>query len=245
MQRALNLLRDEPEFRRACFDEGLRAAGFEVVRRIDRPRPEDLCLTWNRQGSRDQEARRFQRVLVAENAYVRVKGWYALARDHHAGLGRWPVGGAERWASLGVELQQWRADDGEVVILGQRSMGEQHIASPRGWEELMQRRIGGRIRRHPGRKPATLIPIEQDLANARCVVTWASSAALKALTMGIPVFYGLGGWVGAGACRPVEEFSRGPLRDDGARLAMFERLAWAQSPISEIRSGEAIRRLLA
>jgi hypothetical protein len=206
LQRALNLLRDEPHFRRQCFDEGLRAAGFEVVKRIDKPRPEDLCLTWNRQGSRDQEARRF--------------------------------------ASLGVELQPWRADEGEVVILGQRSMGEKHIASPRGWEELMQRRIGGRIRPHPTRYSQS-IPLEDDLAKARCVVTWASSAALTALRLGIPAFYGLGGWIGASACRPVERFADGPLRDDAARLAMFERLAWAQSPISEIRSGEAMRRLLA
>jgi hypothetical protein len=244
LQRALNLLRDEPHFRRQCFDEGLRAAGFEVVKRIDKPRPEDLCLTWNRQGSRDQEARRFERVLVAENAFVSVKGWYALARDHHAGLGRWPVGDPKRWASLGVELQPWRADEGEVVILGQRSMGEKHIASPRGWEELMQRRIGGRIRPHPTRYSQS-IPLEDDLAKARCVVTWASSAALTALRLGIPAFYGLGGWIGASACRPVERFADGPLRDDAARLAMFERLAWAQSPISEIRSGEAMRRQLA
>lgn len=244
MQRALNLLRDEPQFRRDVFTQGLQAAGFEVVRKIDKPRPDDLCLTWNRQSSRDLEARRFQRVLVAENAYVRVKGWYALARDHHAGLGRWPVGSPERWASLGVELQPWRADEGEVVILGQRSMGERHIASPRGWEEQIQRKVGGRIRPHPTRY-APQIPLEDDLAKARCVVTWASSAALTALTMGIPAFYGLPGWIGASACRPVECFADGPLRHDAARREMFEVLAWAQSHVDEIRSGEAIRRLLA
>lgn len=220
---------------------------------------------WNRYGKYDDAARRFEaagaRVLVAENAYVPVKGWYALALGHHAGRGRWSVGGPERWVSFGIELQPWhypwgetvilsqharlkdRPHKHETVILGQRSIGERGIASPRGWEQSIQRKIGGRIRLHPG-KHGTAPPLERDLADAFCAVTWASSAALRALTMGVPCFYGLGGWIGAAACRPLERFADGPLRDDAARLAMFERLAWAQAPLDEIRSGEAIVRLL-
>lgn len=244
LPRAVNLLRPEPQFRRECFDEGLRAAGFKVVDKLARPEPDDVLLTWNRHGARDDEAKRFRRVLVAENAYIRLKGWYALALDHHAGRGRWAVGGPERWASLGVELKPWRPWGGEVVILAQRSIGERGIASSKGWEQTIQRRIGGRIRLHPGPR-APQAPLEQDLAKASAAVTWASSAALTALIMGVPVFYGLPGWIGAGAARPVAEFAQGPLRDDAARLATLERLAWAQAPVDEIRSGEAICRLIA
>jgi hypothetical protein len=243
LPRALNLLRPEPEFRHDVFTEGLQAAGFDVVERIADPKPQDVCLIWNRGRANDDQARRFSRVLVAENAYVRLKGWYALARDHHNGVGHWSVGGPERWASLGVELQPWRTGR-EIVILGQRGIGERGVASGRGWEDEARRRVGGRIRPHPGRDKDRAIPLEQDLKEAACVVTWGSAAAFQALIMGVPVFYGLKGWIGSRAGRHVENFSLGPVRDDAARLAMFERLAWAQSHVDEIRTGEAIRRLL-
>lgn len=241
---AVNLLRPEPQFRRECFDAGLRAAGFKVVEKIKHPEPDDVLLTWNRHGARDDEAKRFKRVLVAENAYIRRKGWYALARDHHAGRGRWHVGGPERLEALGVELEPWRPWKGETVILGQRMIGERGIASPKDWERVIRRRVGGRIRPHPGRRGAG-VPLERDLAGAGCAVTWGSSAGLDALRLGVPVFYGLGGWIGAEACRPVERFNEGPLRDDTARLEVFRRVAWAQAPIDEIVSGEAICRLVA
>lgn len=241
LPRALNLLRPEPQFRRDCFTEGLRAAGFDVVDQIDRPAPDDLVLLWNRRSSGHAEAQRFRNVLVAENAYVRLSGWYALARDHHGGLGSWPVGGPERWASFGIQPQPWRTGR-EVVVLAQRSIGEPGIASPRGWEAEIARKVKGRIRAHPARGEG--VPLEQDLAHARCAVTWGSSAGIQALIMGVPVFYGLRGWVGAPAARQVDEIKSGPLCDDAARLRMLERLAWAQSPFSEIRSGEAICRLI-
>ena len=34
------------------------------------------------------------------------------------------------------------------------------------------------------------------------------------------------------------------MRDDAARLAMFQRLAWAQANLEEIGAGDAISRLL-
>lgn len=247
MPRALCLLRESPHYRRQCFVDGLGAAGFLVCDSTFDPEPDDCVLVWNRYGKHDATARRFEAVgaavLVAENAYVRRQGWYALARGHHAGAGRWPVGGPERWAALEIELQPWRPD-GEVVILGQRSIGERGIASPVGWERSIQRHVGGRIRLHPG-KYGNAPPLERDLAKAGAAVTWASSAALTALIMGIPVFHGLPTWIGAGAGRPVSDFAQGPLRDDAARLATLQRLAWAQAPLEEIRSGDAICRLIA
>lgn len=243
MPRALNLLRPEPQFKHDVFTEGLQAAGFEVVSEIRRPEPQDVCLTWNRQRSTAEQVREFRRVLVAENGYIRLKGWYALARDHHAGLGSWHVGGPERWASFDIELEPWRTGT-EVVILGQRSIGEPGIASPRGWEAQIQRKVKGRIRPHPGREKDKAKPLADDLARAGCAVTWASAAAFQALIMGVPVFHGLRGWVGERSCRHVSDFEKGPLMDDEARLAMFQRLAWGQVHVDEIRSGEAIRRLL-
>lgn len=246
MRRAVNLLRPEPHFRRECFTDGLRSAGFDVVDQIKQPKPDDVLLTWNRGSSRNEEAKRFEsagcKVIVTENPYLPVRHWYSLALGHHMGRGTWPVGGAERWDALGVELRPWREGE-EVVILAQRGIGEPAISQPKAWPESVRRATGGRIRAHP-KRAALGITLEQDLAKASSVVTWGSTAALIALTMGIPAFYGLSGWIGAPACLPVAEFATGPLRDDTARLQMFERLAWAMAPIPEIRDGTAIRRLL-
>lgn len=248
MPRALNLFRDLPYYRKQCFSEGLAAAGFKVVDALSDPQPDDVLLIWNRYGTRHEVAKRFERagaaVFVAENAYLPEsligKGWYALARGHHAGAGRCPNGDAARWARFGVALEPWRSGGTEVVLLGQRGIGEPGVASPRGWDDTIRRKVGGRIRPHPG-KYEPRVPLERDIADARCVVTWASSSALMALLWGIPVFHGFDRWIGAGAARPVGEFWREPRCDDDARLSVFHRVAAAQWHLDEIRRGEAFR----
>jgi hypothetical protein len=247
LRRALLLLREQLHYRRDRFAAGLQAAGFKVCQTIPDPRPGDVVITWNRYAHWDAECRRFEKawasVLIAENSYLagHIPGkWHALALHHHAGRGTWKVGGPERWDALGVKLAPWRTGGTETVILAQRSIGEPGIASPRGWEAEMQRKTGGRIRPHPHRNPSP-VPLEDDLRNAACVVTWGSSAALVALMMGVPVCSMLPGWIGEHACR----IGLGaPKRDDTARLQMFQRLIWAQSTVQEIESGEAFSRLL-
>lgn len=247
MPRALCLFRENPIYRRQCFIDGLRAAGFRIESSYFEPEPGDCLVLWNRYGRNHEMASRFEsfggRVVVAENAYVHRKGWYSLSLGRHAGAGAWPAGGPERWDSLGIRLQPWRAGGAELVILAQRSIGEKGIASPKGWEESMRRKLGARIRPHPG-KFDPKVPLERDLQKARAVVTWASSSALQALIWGIPVYYGFRAWIGAPACRHVDEIAEGPRCDDRARLNMLERLAWAQAHIDEIRCGEAFCRLL-
>lgn len=184
---------------------------------------------------------------MAENGYVRsdIPGkWFALALKHHNGAGLWNVGGPERWDALGVELNPWRCSGSELVILGQRGIGELGIASPHGWAETVQRKIGGRIRSHPGNNEPT-VPLEQDLRNASSVVTWGSAAALSALSLGVPVYYAFDRWIGAPAAYSLSQFEHGePRRDDGDRLRMFQRLIWAQWTIEEIADGRAFRHLL-
>lgn len=250
MRRALSLLRHPPVYRRERFAEGLQAAGYQLCQALPDPRPGDLLVIWNRYSIYDTEARRFEQacasVLVAENGYLAgtIPGkWHALAVGHHGGAGRYRYGGPQRWDALGVDLAPWRADGREVLILGQRSIGEPGIASPPGWAEATQKRIGGRIRPHPG-KHGIGPPLVDDLRDVRCVVTWASSAALIALMHGVPVWYEMPRWIGAGACRSLAEWGAEPKRDDAARLEMFRRLIWAQATVEEIQSGEAFRRLL-
>lgn len=252
MPRALCLLPEGPNYRRGDFLAGLAGAGLEVVDQLARPEPADVLLVWNRTGWRNEEARRFEaagaRVLVAENGYLGKtwlgRKWFALALDHHAGAGRWPAGGPERWDSWGVELQPWRTGGRETLILAQRGIGEPGIASPYGWAEGVQAVIGGRVRPHPG-GGVPAVPLEMDLQAAAAVVTWHSAGALQALLHGVPVWYAFPQWVGAGAARPLAEFKQQPRRDDEARLAMFRRLAWTMWDSDEVSTGAAIHEVLA
>lgn len=236
--RALCLIREGLHYRRSAYIDGLKAAGYTLADSIPDPKPSDVLVIWNRYGRFDEEAKRFERsgakVWVTENGWLGKDWnggeWFALSEGHHAGAGKWKERG-DRWDAWGVRLSPWRHGT-ETVILAQRGIGEPGIASPVGWAENTQRRIGGRIRQHPGKHQG---PIEPDLANAEKVVTWNSGAALKALMCGVPVWHDFPKWIGASAASRIGD----PLvRDDEKRLAMFRRLAWAMWTLDEIRTGE-------
>ena len=245
MPRALNLLRHSPHYRRDAFDIGLSAAGFKLVTEIRDPASCDLVLMWNRYGANDEHASIFERagarVLVVENCPLGNDlhgGSYSIARSQVAMTGGGiRYGGPERWDSWGINLQPWRTD-GETVILGQRGIGNSEIRSPHGWSESVQRRIGGRIRPHPGTGEA--VSLWEDLKAAGSVVTWSSGAAIQALAMGVPVWYEHPAFVGGSASKKLSLLSREPKRDDAARLEVFRRLAWAIWTLDEISSGKAI-----
>jgi hypothetical protein len=249
--RALNCLRPTLHYRREAFDAGLREAGFRVVPQLADPRPGDVLVIWNRYGAGAELADFFEaagaHVLVAENGWLgkhwRGGEWFALSGGHHAGAGSWAYGGPQRWDAWQVDLAPWRTGGTETVIMGQRSIGEPGIASPRLWAEAVRGRIGGRIRPHPGTGTGT--PLAVDLCDAREVATWASGAALQALVLGVPVWHALPQWIGAAASRPLAQHGQAePLRCDTGRLTMFRRLAWAMWTLAEIRGGAAFRHLL-
>jgi hypothetical protein len=217
-----------------AFRVGLMRNGYRIEFGLPQsPRDNDLFLTWNRIGQADQVAKRFRNVLVAENAAwgngFAGGSWLTLARDRHNTAGMFPVGGSERWDSLGVELAPFRTG-GETVILAQRGIGSAPTAMPSNWPADAQKRHGGRIRKHPGRtKP---IPLADDLRNCGKAVTWGSGAAIHALMMGIPVMAEMPGWIGE------------QDNSEAGRLDAFRRLAWAQWRITEIASGDAFEALL-
>ena len=221
--------------RRAAFVGGLDRLGYEV--RSDSPsdpRQGDIFVTWNRMGNGDRVSKEFEArglpVIVAENAawgneFAGAR-WYSLAMNWHNTSGRFPIGGAERWDSLGVDLAPWRTS-GETLVLPQRGIGPAGVAMPRDWTSRQK----GRVRSHPGTRPCK--PLEEDLAKAGKVVTWGSGAAVKALTWGIPVESHMPNWIGE------------QNNTDAGRLEMFRRLAWAQWTLNEIEDGTAFRHLLA
>ena len=232
--RAFLHLRYTTDERAAIFREGLERIGFEVVHSLTRdPRDGDIFVSWNRIHAGDDAAREFERrgcaVLVTENATwgneFACDRWYTLARSFHNLSGTFPIGGNERWDSLGVELAPWR-EGGETVVLPSRGIGPVCHRMPRDWPS----RQVGRIRPHPGTGPAKRL--EEDLAECGRVVTWGSGAAVKALMLGIRVESHMPNWI-------AEQDNT-----DAGRLAAFRRMAWAQWRLEELRTGEPFARLL-
>jgi hypothetical protein len=243
------MLRHSPHYRRDAFDAGLEAAGLMLARGIDNPRPNDVLLIWNRYGAHHALANRFEaagaKVLCAENCPLgnswRPGVWYSLALGNPAVVGgQFKTGGTGRWDAWRVPLKPWRTG-GELVALGQRSIGNEYTASPFGWADRVAPRLKARVRPHPGTR-TDVVPLDVDLSNAGGVLTWASSAALHALRLGVPVWYEHPGFIGASASLPLHTLkTSAPRCDDGARLDMFRRLAWCMWELEEISNGDAIR----
>lgn len=247
----MNTLRDGPNYRRQSFDCGLQANGFEVVQRLDRPGPGDVVVCWNRTNAGAEMAAHVERhggtALIVENGFLgktwRGDKWFTIARGHCGGAGSWPDGGPARWDRWSVEFEPWRKGQ-DVVVFAQRSIGEPAYASPYGWAEQAAKKVGGRIRAHPGANvPA--VSLRDDLANARCCVTWHSAAAMQALLMGVPAYFDCPSWIGADAGLPLSQWGAEPKRNDEARLRMFRRAAWALWTEQEVRSGAAFAHILA
>ncbi len=243
-------------YRRDEFMAGLQRVGFTPKSIPERsPGPADVLLIWNRVQAFEQYIRPYEvvgaRVIVTENGYIPGQDGakrYALALGLHNGAGQWPVGGGERLEKLNPLIQPWRTGGDDVLLLPQRGIGSRGVAMPPHWAQDQYRGLPGRtrrkivLRRHPG--PLKTEPYD-DLARAHCAVTWGSGAAIKALAFGVPVFHAFDRWIGAPAALPlVGADLECPKMDDGARLAMLERLAWAQWEISEIQSGEAFAWLM-
>lgn len=221
--------------RRAAFEQGLHRLGYEIHDSFPCAiGDKDIFLSWNRIGQAEDVAAEFEKrgrpVLITENASwgndFAGKHWYTLARSFHNVSGMFPVGGPERWDSLGIELRQWRTS-GDTVVLASRGIGPYAYRQPRDWLNRQQ----GRIRPHPGQNQNAR-PLEDDLKKAGKVVTWGSGAAIKALLWGIPVESHQPRWIGE------------QNNSDAGRLEMFRRLAHAQYTLQEISSGEPIKRLL-
>lgn len=256
MPKAFCLIRSEPHYRRWAFERGLTAAGFEVhgAPRAT-PTSQDILVIWNRYGPYASHAQAFERVgarvIVAENGLFgrdwRGGHWYSLAHTFPAAYGGgFPHFGAGRWDSWGVECCEWRNPGREVIVLAQRGIGPPGIASPANWHrdaaerlrQLTNRTI--RIREHPGERPA--VPLQTDLQDAHAVVTWASGAALKAILMGVPCYYGSEHWCGKQMAQPFGSDMEKPWQPE--RLQTLRRLAWSTWNTDEIATGQPFVNLL-
>lgn len=263
--RALILVRPQPHYRRGAFEAGARAAGLDPVTSLPNPTAADVCITWNRYGASDAQARAVEaaggRVVVVENGYLgrdaRGQKLYTMHRSMLHGYGSFHVGETDRFSALGIELAPWRTAGDEVVVLSQRGIGIAPVRStPQDAQDVASRiraatGLPVRVRQHPGdREPE--IPLANDLARALFAVAHTSAAGLHALAMGIPVVTTAERWLGRPAASNVpagdlaawRDAPARLVRDDALRLLTFQRVAWAQWTVDEISTGEPIRLLL-
>lgn len=258
MSRAFLMIRNDPVYRREAFAAGLRAQGFDVRGAPGNDiKPGDVLVCWNRYQEMHELACRFEAagasVIVAENGYLGVdrsdRKIYAMADGYHNGRGCWHVGGADRFAAMGITLQPWRTAGKHVLVCPNREFGTPGGIQPGMFAEktaahlstLTRRPI--RVRPHPGNGPPKK-PLADDLADAWAVVIWSSSAGVDALVAGIPVFCMSPYWICKSASFSNLKQIDAPPVDTIDRAKAFRALAWAQWSVQEIESGEPFRRLL-
>lgn len=243
------LLRGGPDYRRDAFCEGLMAAGYKVsLQQNADPGKDDVLVIWNRYGYYDAIAKRYDRcgatVIVAENGWIgRDEAGhkvYAICFRHHNGAGWWREGPPGRFAKFGVEIAPWRADGEHILVLPQRGIGPPGVAMPQKWLQDVISRLRSKtnrkivVRPHPGAQKS-----DPDFTGVWAAVTWGSGAGIKALAAGIPVFHEMPNWIGGlAAVRGIDDLENPFLGD---RMMMFERLAYAQWTLDEIRRGEPFR----
>lgn len=257
MKIALCQIREQPHYRRDAFINGLKRAGYNLVPTGRPHSPLDLLIIWNRYGGAGIMADTWERyggtVLVCENGYIGKDKdnlqLYAISAKGHNGSGWWVHTGEDRFSKLGIELKPFKENtaNGHILICGQRGIGTRMMASPSFWHDNVARELKKRtsrpikIRPHPGNQPAKT-PLEQDWDGAHALVIWSSSAGVKAIVNGYPVFYAAPYWICSLAAMRVGDDLEKPNCDVRLReLALF-RMAEAQWTVDEIGSGEVFVR---
>ncbi len=249
---AVCLIRQQPNYRRYAFEQGLRKAGY-TLRESGHPNSvEDLLVIWNRYGSFASMADAWERaggtVVVCENGYIgrdeQDRQYYAISVHGHNGSGWFPVGDEDRFSKLRIELEPFRSSGEIVLVRGQRGIGMPAVASPPSWHDDM-----GRVLRKKQKLPVKVIPHpgnvdpkpthDDDLRKAEFLSVWSSAMGVRALTLGTPVYFSSPHWV----CQDggVREYN-GPdsylCRDETCRQVALHKMAWGQRSVAEIESGE-------
>lgn len=244
---AYNLVSAALTAEKEALDTGLSRLGY-VVRENppDSISCNDVFVMWNRWKHNDSLARRAEsagaRVIVAENGYIGKT--VALSLSEHNGGGRWPEGGPERFDALGVDLANPKPAGDFILLCPSRGMGSIRMKQPINWFQDVLPKLSEfgavKVRQHPGnwKLCPPKVTLQEDLQGAYGCAIWNSAAGVHALIAGYPVFCFADYWI----CKAAASDLQNPSID--GRYAALVRLAWAQWTLDEIRTGDAIKRVL-
>lgn len=238
-----------------AFAEGLRRHGWSVdVVSAAGPRC-DLLAMW---GARRRDRIEKQKasggeVCVLERGYLGDRfAWTSVSFGGGLnGRGRFhgPFEDGSRFKKHFAHLMQpWRAPgSGRYALIMQQVPGDTAVRNcnlPAFYHEAQAafaQHMPVRIRPHPNVNPshgkeliaAARTSLAQDLANARCVVTWNSNSAVDAVMAGVPAVAmdrGSMAWAVTGHAMVM------PPQPD--RTAWAYAMAWKQWQLEEMRNGD-------
>lgn len=231
------------------FGAGLRKHGWEVAildRNSGREIPKcDLLVLW---GIRNQDAIKRQKgrgdeVCILERGYIGDRfAWSSVSFGgglNGRGIYHGPLDDPSRWQKHFSHLMKPWTDNatGYALIMGQvpGDTAVKNVDLPRFYRQaadaLTAKWMQTRFRDHPRfhNKPK---PIANDLAGAKCVVTWNSNSGVDAVLAGVPTItmdIGAMAWDVTG-----HEFAMPPKPD---RTAWANAIAWKQWTLEEMKSG--------
>lgn len=184
----------------------------------------------------------------ADHAYFGRGGYYRVTRDGFQQDGRdslWPRLAPERLEALGVEIAPWRESGDHVLVCPPdaafaRLFGFDAAAWTAHVTAALRALTPRPLRVRP-RDQANLAPLADDLADAWCLVTYVSNAAVEALSAGVPAIV-----TGPCAARPLAATDLRAVLDPprpSGRRRWAEVLAANQWTLDEISAGAAWRAL--
>lgn len=226
-----------------AFASGLQRHGWRTTI-SHQPAKCDLLMLW---GVRRKDCITRQKelggeVCILERGYTAWPQWISVSfggQLNGRATFRGPFTDSSRFEKyLSHLLYPWKPDDGgEVIVMGQcygdTSCGEINVRSyfPAMVNAFEKQGFKTRFRPHPREK--VTVPIADDLAKARFVVTWNSISGVDAVLAGVPTVamdQGSMVWDVAG-----HELTMPPKP---RRAAWAHALAWKQWQMSELASGE-------
>lgn len=237
-----------------AFAEGLTRHGWQVEVRED-PAACDLLVLWGVRRIQQLKARRIRagKICVLERGYLGDRfAWTSVSFGgglNRRGMFRGPFADGSRFEKHFAQLlQPWRDRPDGYALIMQQVPGDCSIdgVDMPAFYEAARAELGKampvKIRAHPNVTPkrdgdaamaAARSSLQEDLAGARCVVTWNSNSGVDAVMAGVRTVAmdpGSMAWEVTG-----HELALPPAPD---RTQWAHALAWKQWREDEMRSGD-------
>lgn len=249
---------DHQHQHRTWVAEGFKKVGWDVrYPADDNDVSTDLLVMWGwrRPDLVEKAEQAGIPIMVLERGHLHPRmEWTSIGFNGLGGMGTYcpAMDAGERFQKhWGHLVKEWKAEDGRVLVMGQRN-GDASLHGLDFWSwarmtcwGYAERGFDVVYRPHPGANPFDIpsgiwgeagVPIEEALERSSLCVTYTSTSGVEAALSGVPVVTCHPGAM----ARPVS--SHGVMADPvrPPREAWMRDLAWTQFTPEEIRNGFAL-----